>query len=48
MIATTAAQYFPKFGFERIRRADVPPTVQRSIGVTSACPTSATVMSKLL
>ena len=48
MIVTTAAQYLPKFGFERIRRADVPPTVQRSIEFTSACPTSATVMRKLL
>jgi len=48
MIVTTATQYFPKFGFERIRRADVPPTVQRSIEFTSACPTSTTVMRKLL
>lgn len=48
LLTTTAAQYFPKFGFERITRADVPATVQRSVEFTSACPSSATVMRKRL
>jgi amino-acid N-acetyltransferase len=46
LLTTTAERYFPKFGFERIRRADVPSTVQTSIEFTSACPSSATVMRR--
>ena len=48
LLTTTAERYFPKFGFERIQRADVPPTVRTSIEFTSACPSSATVMRKSL
>ena len=48
LLTTTAERYFPKFGFERIQRADVPSTVQTSIEFTSACPSSATVMRKSL
>ena len=48
LLTTTAEQFFPRFGFERIARADVPPTVQTSIEFTSACPSSATVMRKTL
>lgn len=48
LLTTTAERYFPKFGFERIARTDVPITVQTSIEFTSACPSSATVMRKTL
>jgi amino-acid N-acetyltransferase len=48
LLTTTAERFFPKFGFERIARADVPPTVQASVEFTSACPSSATVMRKSL
>ena len=48
LLTTTAEQFFPKFGFERIARADVPATVQASVEFTSACPTSAIVMRKTL
>ena len=48
LLTTTAERFFPKFGFERITRADVPPGVQTSIEFTSACPSSATVMRKSL
>jgi amino-acid N-acetyltransferase len=48
LLTTTAERYFPKFGFERIARTDVPATVQTSIAFTAACPTSAAVMRKLL
>lgn len=48
LLTTTAEQYFPKFGFERIARTDVPAGVQTSIEFTSACPASATVMRKVL
>jgi amino-acid N-acetyltransferase len=48
LLTTTADQYFPKFGFERITRADVPPSVQASVEYTSACPSSAVVMRRAL
>ena len=48
LLTTTAERFFPKFGFERIARADVPATVQASIEFTSACPSTATVMRKTL
>jgi amino-acid N-acetyltransferase len=48
LLTTTAEQYFPRFGFARINRAEVPKTVQASIEFTSACPSSATVMRKIL
>jgi amino-acid N-acetyltransferase len=47
-LTTTAEHFFPKFGFERIARADVPSSVQRSVEFTSVCPASATVMRKPL
>jgi amino-acid N-acetyltransferase len=48
LLTTTAAQYFPKFGFEAIARKDVPAGVQTSIEFTSACPASAAVLRKRL
>jgi amino-acid N-acetyltransferase len=48
LLTTTAERFFPKFGFERIARADVPVSVQASVEFTSACPSSATVMRKSL
>lgn len=48
LLTETAERYFPRFGFERIARADVPASVQRSIEFTSACCASATVMRKWL
>jgi amino-acid N-acetyltransferase len=44
VLTTTAADYFPRLGFERITRADVPAGVQSSVEFTSACPSTATVM----
>src|SRR5262249_36730360 len=48
LLTTTAELYFPRFGFERTTRADVPADVQTSVEFTSACPSSATVMRKRL
>ena len=48
LLTTTADAYFPRFGFERITRADVPSSIQQSIEFTAACPASATVMRKAL
>jgi len=48
LLTTTAERYFPKFGFARIERREVPETVQASVEFTSACPSSAIVMRKSL
>jgi amino-acid N-acetyltransferase len=48
LLTTTAEEFFPKFGFERMARADVPPAVQTSIEFISACPSTAIVMRKPL
>ena len=48
LLTTTADDYFTRFGFERIERRQVPLSLQSSIEFTSACPSSATVMRKLL
>jgi amino-acid N-acetyltransferase len=48
LLTTTAERYFPRFGFERIERRDVPAGVQRSVEFISACPASAIVMRKAL
>jgi amino-acid N-acetyltransferase len=48
LLTTTAERFFPRFGFERIGRDDVPASVQASIEFRGACPASATVMRKSL
>jgi amino-acid N-acetyltransferase len=47
LLTTTAERFFPKFGFERIERRDVPVSVQQSVEFRSACPASAVVMRKV-
>jgi amino-acid N-acetyltransferase len=44
LLTTTAANFFPRFGFTRIDRAEVPDDVRTSIEFTSACPSTAIVM----
>lgn len=44
LLTTTAAEFFPRFGFERIERTAVPEDVRRSVEFTSACPSSAIAM----
>ena len=48
LLTTTADRFFPRFGFERISRDDVPLSVQQSVEFRSACPASAIVMRKQL
>lgn len=48
LLTTTADGFFPKFGFECIRREDAPPGVRSSIEFESACPATATVMRRVL
>jgi N-acetylglutamate synthase-like GNAT family acetyltransferase/SAM-dependent methyltransferase len=45
LLTTTAESYFPSFGFERIRRDDVPAPIRATDEFRSACPASATVMT---
>ena len=44
LLTTTAAEYFPRFGFAPIDRSEVPDAVKGSVEFASACPASATVM----
>jgi amino-acid N-acetyltransferase len=48
LLTTTADAYFPRFGFERIDRAEVPESVQASVEFRGACPASAIAMRKWL
>ncbi len=44
LLTTTAAEYFPRFGFHRLAQADAPLAVQASAEFQGACPDTATVM----
>ena len=48
LLTTTADQYFPSLGFTRIERSDVPEDIRATDEFTSACPASATVMTRPL
>ena len=48
LLTETAAEWFPRFGYERVERRDVPEAVRHSVEFTSACPASAVAMRKVL
>ena len=48
LLTTTAEKYFPRFGFERATRADVPAAVKQSVEFRGACPDTAIVMRRVL
>jgi amino-acid N-acetyltransferase len=48
LLTTTAAAFFPRFGFQAIPRDRVPASVLTSVEFQSACPSSAVVMRKEL
>jgi amino-acid N-acetyltransferase len=48
LLTTTAERYFPRLGFVRVGRDDVPAALQASAEFTGACPDSAVVMRKVL
>ena len=48
LLTTTAENYFPAFGFERIDRSEVPLELDASEELKGACPASAIVMRKRL
>lgn len=45
LLTTTAEKYFPAFGFKETTRDAVPDELQGTAEFTSACPSSATVMT---
>ena len=44
LLTTTAADYFPRFGFQVVDRSEVPREIRGSREFSSACPESAVVM----
>jgi amino-acid N-acetyltransferase len=48
LLTTTAEHYFPSLGFQRVGRDEVPAEVKATEEFTTACPASATVMSRVL
>jgi amino-acid N-acetyltransferase len=48
LLTTTAEGFFPRFGFARITRDEVPHSVQQSVEFRVACPSTAIVMRKPL
>jgi amino-acid N-acetyltransferase len=48
LLTLTAEQYFPRFGFERVERNDVPGEVAETVEFKSACPSTAAAMRKVL
>ena len=48
LLTTTAEEYFPRFGFTRSTRAQVPEAVRASREFQGACPDTAVVMKRVL
>ncbi|RME77382.1 MAG: GNAT family N-acetyltransferase [Chloroflexi bacterium] len=48
LLTETAADYFPRFGFQPVDRTAVPEAVRQSVEFTSACPQSAQAMALVL
>ncbi len=46
LLTTTADKYFPKFGFIRIEREQVPDSIKQTEEFKNICPDSAVVMKK--
>ena len=46
LLTIAAERYFPKFGFERIAREDVPESVRASVEFRSGCCSTAVVMRR--
>ena len=48
LLTETAEGWFPRFGFVRVTREEVPVSVKASVEFTTACPASAVVMRRPL
>jgi amino-acid N-acetyltransferase len=47
LLTTTAEEYFPRFGFMRVPRSDIPRDVLNTDEFRDACPASAVAMARL-
>ena len=47
LLTTTAADYFPRFGFQAVKRESAPSVLQNSAEFRYACPASAIVMRRI-
>jgi len=48
LLTLTAERYFPRFGFERVERGEVPSEVAETVEFQSACPSTAAAMRRVL
>ncbi len=48
LLTETAATYFAGLGWARVERSDAPADVAASVEFTSACPTTAIAMRRML
>ncbi len=48
LLTTTAAEYFPRFGFVELSRAELPPAIAASEEAATLCPASARCFTKAL
>jgi amino-acid N-acetyltransferase len=48
LLTTTAADYFPRYGFTRVERSSAPAALQRSREFAEACPQTAVTMRLVL
>ncbi len=48
LLTETASDFFPRFGFRVVERAQVPETVKQSVEFRSACPDTALAMELIL
>ena len=48
LLTTTAADYFPRYGFHAIPRDQTPAAIRASVEFRDACPDTATVMTRAL
>ena len=48
LLTMTAEHYFPRFGFQSIARDDVPAEIANTLEFRSACPATATAMTRVL
>ncbi|HEY0847954.1 MAG TPA: arsenic resistance N-acetyltransferase ArsN2 [Noviherbaspirillum sp.] len=46
LLTTTAASFFERLGYQRIERADAPPSMQKTTQFSMLCPSSSTCLFK--
>ena len=48
LLTTSAQDFFPRMGFARVTREEVPASVQQSVEFQGACPASAVIMRRVI